>query len=46
VLVKGSIASGEKSYNFSAKEMGLGVGAYIVKLNVNGKETSKRILEL
>jgi len=41
-LVKG----GDKLFTFSAKEMGLAGGLYIVKLNVNGAETSKRILEL
>lgn len=45
-LVKGTVDSGDKNYQFSAKEMGLGVGAYIVKLKINGQETSKRILEL
>jgi hypothetical protein len=46
VLFKGNVDAGEKNYSFSAKEMGLGVGAYIVKLDVNGQVTSKRILEL
>lgn len=46
VLFKGLNEGGEKTFQFSAKEMGLAKGAYIVKLNVNGQETSKRILEL
>jgi hypothetical protein len=46
VLYSGKENPGEKLFNFSAKEMNLGAGAFIVKLNVNGKETSRRILEL
>ncbi len=45
-LVNGIDGPGEKTYKFSAKEMGLAAGAYIVKLSVNGEETSKKILEL
>ncbi len=46
VLVDGTEAAGERMYKFSAKEMGLSAGAYIVKLNVNGEKASQRILEL
>lgn len=46
VLLNGSVDAGEKTYQFSAKDMGLSTGAYIVKLNLNGQEASKRILEL
>jgi hypothetical protein len=46
VLVNGVEGAGERLYQFSAKEMNLAAGAYIVKLNVNGEETSKRLLEL
>jgi hypothetical protein len=46
VLYNGIDEAGERQHHFSAREMDLGAGAYIVKLNVNGKETSKRILEL
>jgi hypothetical protein len=46
VLFTGDEVSGEKNYKFSAKEMGLASGAYIVKLNVNGAETSQKVLEL
>lgn len=46
VLHKGLESAGEKNFKFSAKQMKLGAGAYIVRLIVNGEETSKRILEL
>jgi hypothetical protein len=46
VLHTGSELAGEKHYTFSAKEINLSSGAYIVRLNVNGEETSRRILEL
>ena len=46
VLYTGNDTAGEKNFKFSAKEMGLSKGAYIVKLNVNGAETSQKIVEL
>lgn len=46
VLYTDKKCSGEKHFQFSAKGMNLGTGAYIVKLTVNGNETSHRIVEL
>ncbi|HPF93573.1 MAG TPA: T9SS type A sorting domain-containing protein, partial [Tenuifilaceae bacterium] len=45
-LFKGHAEAGEKVFTFSGKQVGLGAGAYIVKLNVNGNVISKKILEL
>jgi hypothetical protein len=41
VLYSGTDAAGEKNFRFSAKEVGFSKGAYVVKLNVNGKEVSQ-----
>lgn len=46
VLVDSNEDAGERIHNFSAKEMGLAAGAYLVKLNVNGEVTTQKILEL
>ena len=46
VLHNGIDSAGDKLYQFSAKEMQLGAGVYIVKLNVNVKEISRIIIEL
>ena len=46
VLYSGTDAAGEKNFRFSAKEVGFSKGAYVVKLNVNGKEASQKIVEL
>jgi len=46
VLVNAVEGAGEQSHKFSAKEMGLAAGAYLVKLNVNGNETTQKIVEL
>ncbi len=45
-LYKGSADAGIKEMTFSGKEIGLGSGAYIAKLIVNGKAITKRIVEL
>lgn len=45
VLVNGVEPSGERMYKFSAKELGLGAGAYLVKVNVNGKEATQKVVE-
>lgn len=45
-LYKGSTDAGEKVFTFSGKEIGLGAGTYIVKLNLNGKVITKKIMEL
>jgi len=46
VLYNGSETAGDKHYQFSAKDISLNPGAYIVKLKVEGSEISRRILEL
>ena len=46
VIYTGTENAGEKSFRFSAKEISLSDGAYIVKLNTNGKEISRRIIEI
>ncbi len=46
VLHNGLELAGEKHYTFSAQEIGLSSGAYIVRLKINGEETSRRIMEL
>jgi len=38
--------AGDIIYNFSAKELGLSRGTYIVKVIVNNRETTRKILEL
>lgn len=38
--------SGELNYTFSAKEMGLAKGTYIVKVKVNNREVVRKIVEL
>ncbi len=43
VLVAGTL-SGDQNHRFSAKEMGFSRGAYIIKLNVNGVETTQKIV--
>ena len=37
---------GDLTYNFSAKELGLSRGTYIVKVKVNNSEATRKILEL
>ncbi len=37
---------GDFTYNFSAKELGLARGTYIVKVKVNNSEATRKILEL
>ena len=46
VIFSGSESAGEKIFKFSGKEINLSDGAYIVKLNANGKEISRRIVEI
>lgn len=46
VLYNGPEMAGDKHYQFSAKEINLSSGAYIVKLRVDGVETSSRIIEM
>ncbi|NVO09360.1 MAG: T9SS type A sorting domain-containing protein [Bacteroidales bacterium] len=38
--------AGDLTYNFSAKEIGLATGTYIIRVKVNNKETTKKIVEL
>lgn len=38
--------TGDLTYNFSAKELGLAKGTYIVKVKVNNSEATRKILEL
>lgn len=38
--------AGDLTYNFSAKEIGLATGTYILKVKVNSTETIKKIIEL
>ena len=37
---------GDFTFNFSAKELGLARGTYIIKVKVNNNETTRKILEL
>jgi hypothetical protein len=46
VLFNGVEVAGDRTYKFSAKELGLSAGAYLVKLNVNGKEATQKVVEL
>jgi hypothetical protein len=46
VLVNNTEEAGEKNYKFSAKEMGLSAGAYLVKLTVDGDVSTQKVLEL
>lgn len=46
VLVNNTEQAGEKTYKFSAKEMGLSAGAYLVKLSVDGNVATQKVLEL
>lgn len=45
-LASGVEPMGERNYRFSAKEMGLTAGTYMVKLNIDGKESVQKIVEL
>lgn len=38
--------AGDYTYNFSAKEMGLARGTYVLKVKVNNDEVTRKILEL
>jgi hypothetical protein len=42
----GNQLPGKYSFDFSAKEMGLGAGIYFIKLNMDGKIITKKIIEL
>ncbi len=46
VLVDKQEEAGELTYNFSAKELGLAKGTYLVKVKVNNKETTRKIMEI
>jgi hypothetical protein len=46
VLVDKTETEGELNYSFSAKDLGLAKGTYLVKVRVNNKETTRKILEL
>ena len=46
VLVDKTETAGEFNYNFSAKDLGLAKGTYLVKVKVNNKETTRKIIEL
>lgn len=46
VIYAGTENAGERTFKFSAKEISLSDGAYIVKLKANGKEISRRIVEI
>lgn len=46
VLVDKTETAGEFSYSFSAKDLGLAKGTYLVKVMVNNKETTRKIIEL
>jgi hypothetical protein len=45
-IVDKSEDAGDLTYNFSAKEIGLANGTYIIKVKVNSKEITKKIIEL
>lgn len=46
VLVNGTENEGSQKHYFSASELGMPVGAYIVKLRIDSKEISRKILEI
>ena len=46
VVTNGVEGAGQKQHYFSAVELGMSAGAYIVKLRVDNKEVSRKILEL
>jgi hypothetical protein len=46
VLFNGVEVAGDKTYKFSAKDLGLSAGAYLIKLNVNGNEVTQKVVEL
>jgi len=46
ILVDKFESAGEFNYTFSAKELGLATGTYLVKTRVNNKESTKKIVEL
>ena len=46
VVTSGVESAGQKQHYFSAAELGMSAGAYIVKLRVDNKEVSRKILEL
>ena len=46
VLVNQTEGAGEKTTTFSAKDMGLTAGAYLVKVKINDKEITRKVMEL
>lgn len=46
VVVDGTENPGQQKHYFSASELGMPAGAYIVKLRVDNKEISRKILEI
>ncbi len=46
VLADKNEDAGDLTYNFSAKELGLAKGTYIVKVKVNNSETTRKVIEL
>lgn len=44
-LCNGVKGAGEKKYAFSAKENGMNAGAYIVRLEINGEQITRKIIE-
>ncbi len=45
-LVNATQAAGEYKYNFSAKEKGFDAGVYFVKITIDGKTITRKIVEL
>jgi len=46
VLVNQTESAGEKTVLFSARELGMTAGAYLVKVKINDKETTRKVMEL
>jgi hypothetical protein len=46
IVTKGVETAGQKQHYFSATELGMPTGAYIVKLRIDNKEISRKILEV
>lgn len=46
VVTNGAESAGQKQHYFSAVELGMSAGAYIVKLRIDNNEVSRKILEL
>jgi len=46
VITSGVESAGQKQHYFSAVELGMSPGAYIVKLRIDNKEISRKILEV